>query len=63
MKSGEMLWMRRLLQFIIIQNNNIWKLVSTPNGKKPMNVKYIYKEKKNQIKGGEIQSGVSGKKL
>jgi hypothetical protein len=30
-----------------IEKNDTWKLVPRPSGKKPIGVKWIYKEKKN----------------
>jgi len=47
-----------------IKKNDIWKLVPRPSRKKPIGVKWIYKEnKKYQMRGGEIQGKVSGKRL
>ena len=33
-----------------IEKNDTWRLVPKPDGKKPINVKWIYEEKKN-VKG------------
>ena len=47
-----------------IEKNDTWRLVPKPNGKKPINVKWIYKKKeKCQRKGEEIQGNVSGKRI
>jgi hypothetical protein len=47
-----------------IENNDTWKLVPRPSGKKPIGFKWIYKEKNNaKKKSWEIQCKVSGKRL
>jgi hypothetical protein len=46
-----------------IEKNDTWKLVSRQSGKKPIDVKWIYKEKKCQRKCGKVQSKVNEKKL
>ena len=35
---------------LLIEKNDIWKLVSRPKGKKPIGFKWIYKKKKNAKK-------------